>query len=135
MNMRSINASSKKQKPSPTSRFTHWADLWNTHEEGKNHTKHRGTEISNSNDGPTTVMYISPSITPPILPINAGVFFFRYGHYAARGLDIRPFTKGLDSNCVRGGSLSALVVSSFGNHKMDSKKSVEIVSVGCPLKK
>ncbi|KAI5777657.1 Metallo-dependent phosphatase-like protein [Geopyxis carbonaria] len=35
-----------------------------------------------------------------------------YGHYAAAGLDLRPLTVGLDSNCVRGGSLSALIVSS-----------------------
>ncbi|KAF8242658.1 Metallo-dependent phosphatase, partial [Wilcoxina mikolae CBS 423.85] len=33
-----------------------------------------------------------------------------YGHYAARGLDIRPLTKGLDTNCVRGGNLTAFVV-------------------------
>ncbi|KAL7270187.1 hypothetical protein RUND412_007115 [Rhizina undulata] len=34
-----------------------------------------------------------------------------YGHYAAKGLDIRPYTKGLDTNCVRGGKLTAFVIS------------------------
>lgn len=33
-----------------------------------------------------------------------------YGHYAGRGLDIRRFTKGLDSGCVRGGRLTAMVI-------------------------
>lgn len=46
----------------------------------------------------------------------------RYGHYAAMGLDIRPYTKGLDSNCVRGGKLSAYVMSS---------KHEQVVSVRC----
>ncbi|CCX05552.1 Similar to Bis(5'-nucleosyl)-tetraphosphatase; acc. no. B2VGQ8 [Pyronema omphalodes CBS 100304] len=47
-----------------------------------------------------------------------------YGHYAARGLDIRPLSKGLDTNCVRGGKLTAFVVSS-------SSKDPKIVSVNC----
>ena len=33
-----------------------------------------------------------------------------YGHYAAKGLDIRPLTKGLDSGCAAGGRLTAMVV-------------------------
>lgn len=45
-----------------------------------------------------------------------------YGHYAAKGLDIRKYSKGLDSNCVRGGRLSAFVI---------GRKKEELVSVGC----
>ncbi|KAF2836729.1 Metallo-dependent phosphatase [Patellaria atrata CBS 101060] len=33
-----------------------------------------------------------------------------YGHDAKRGLNIKKFSKGLDSGCVKGGKLSALVV-------------------------
>lgn len=33
-----------------------------------------------------------------------------YGHDAGRGLNIKKFTKGLDSGCVKGGKLSALVL-------------------------
>lgn len=33
-----------------------------------------------------------------------------YGHDAKTGIAIKPYTKGLDSNCVSGGELSALVV-------------------------
>lgn len=47
---------------------------------------------------------------------------YRYGHYAAKGLDIRKYSKGLDSNCVRGGRLSAYVI---------GKEKEELVSVGC----
>ncbi|RPB24361.1 Metallo-dependent phosphatase, partial [Terfezia boudieri ATCC MYA-4762] len=49
-----------------------------------------------------------------------------YGHYAAKGLDIRKWTKGLDSNCVRGGRLSALVVK-----KEKGEVVMDVVSVKC----
>lgn len=35
---------------------------------------------------------------------------YRYGHAAARGLDLHPFSFGLDSGAVYGRSFSALVV-------------------------
>lgn len=47
-----------------------------------------------------------------------------YGHFAAAGLDIRPHSKGLDSDCSRGGKLSALVLSNL-------KPKEEIFSVDC----
>lgn len=53
---------------------------------------------------------------------NESVGGCRYGHYAAKGLDIRKYSKGLDSNCVRGGRLSAYVI---------GKKKEELVSVSC----
>ncbi|KAF2657266.1 Metallo-dependent phosphatase [Lophiostoma macrostomum CBS 122681] len=37
-----------------------------------------------------------------------------YGHDAKRGKNIKKFTKGLDSNCVRGGHLTALIIDSEG---------------------
>jgi hypothetical protein len=48
----------------------------------------------------------------------------RYGHYAAKGLDLRPLSKGLDSNCARGGKLTALVASTRTDEP-------EVVSVKC----
>lgn len=56
-----------------------------------------------------------------------------YGHYAAKGLDLRKWTKGLDSNCVRGGALSALIVESKRGKEKGDKGDVEmeVVSVKC----
>lgn len=47
-----------------------------------------------------------------------------YGHFAKKGLDMRKWTKGLDSGCVKGGELSALVVEIGGGEE-------RVVSVGC----
>ncbi|CAJ2502134.1 Uu.00g049870.m01.CDS01 [Anthostomella pinea] len=46
-----------------------------------------------------------------------------YGHDSKMGLQLHCWSKGLDSACVGGGKLSALV--------LDAKGSMEIVSVGC----
>jgi len=46
-----------------------------------------------------------------------------YGHDSRRGLNVRKYTKGLDSGCVRGGKLSALIVDAAGREK--------VVSVRC----
>jgi hypothetical protein len=47
-----------------------------------------------------------------------------YGHDAKGGLNIKKYTKGLDSGCVGGGKLTALVI--------DEKGKETVVSVGCP---
>ena len=47
-----------------------------------------------------------------------------YGHDAKRGLQINRYTKGLDSRCVKGGQLTALVMSGTGKQ--------EVVQVDCP---
>ena len=49
-----------------------------------------------------------------------------YGHAASRGLDLKRWTKGLDSGCVYGRKLSALVVNSHGKHFDDSDESDDI---------
>jgi hypothetical protein len=49
-----------------------------------------------------------------------------YGHDSRRGLSIGPYSKGLDSGCVRGGKLTALVIQ--GGEKMTKQK---LVSVKC----
>jgi hypothetical protein len=46
-----------------------------------------------------------------------------YGHDSKRGLQLGTYTKGLDTGCVKGGKLTALVVSEGGHQ--------EIVQVGC----
>ena len=33
-----------------------------------------------------------------------------YGHDSRRGLQLRRWTKGLDTGCVKGGSLTALII-------------------------
>ena len=50
-----------------------------------------------------------------------------YGHYAAEGLDIRRYTKGLDSSCVRGGKLSAYILEANKRGRVEE----DIVSVRC----
>jgi hypothetical protein len=47
-----------------------------------------------------------------------------YGHDSKKGLQLKKWSKGLDSGCVRGGKLTALIVSKGG-------KGQEIVSVEC----
>lgn len=46
-----------------------------------------------------------------------------YGHDAKRGKNIKKYSKGLDSGCVRGGQLTAMVIDSTGKE--------EFVSVAC----
>ena len=41
-----------------------------------------------------------------------------YGHDAKRGLQVHKYTKGLDSACVRGGKLTALVISAGGAQEL-----------------
>jgi diadenosine tetraphosphatase ApaH/serine/threonine PP2A family protein phosphatase len=51
-----------------------------------------------------------------------------YGHDSKRGLQIGKYTKGLDSGCLKGGQLSALIISPGKNGKMKQK----VVSMNCP---
>lgn len=48
-----------------------------------------------------------------------------YGHDSKRGLQIGTYSKGLDTGCVKGGKLTALVID--GNAKAGPK----VVSVPC----
>ncbi len=40
-----------------------------------------------------------------------------YGHDSKRGLNLRTYSRGLDTNCVRGGKLTALVINENGKEK------------------
>jgi hypothetical protein len=46
-----------------------------------------------------------------------------YGHNSKKGLNVNRYTFGLDTGCVKGGRLTALVV--------DAKGETEIVGVKC----
>ncbi|KAF2434395.1 Ser/Thr protein phosphatase family protein-like protein [Tothia fuscella] len=46
-----------------------------------------------------------------------------YGHDSKRGLNIQTYSRGLDSSCLKGGQLTALIIDSRGKQK--------IVSVDC----
>lgn len=45
-----------------------------------------------------------------------------YGHDSKRGLNIKKYSKGLDSGCVKGGKLSALILDSWGRERVMSIK-------------
>jgi hypothetical protein len=53
----------------------------------------------------------------------SGTITVVYGHDASSSLSIRTYTKGLDSGCVKGGKLTALVVEDGGKQ--------DIVQVKC----
>jgi hypothetical protein len=69
-----------------------------------------------------------------------------YGHAASRGVDLKRYSKGLDSGCVRGRQLSAIVLSQKGEADLVDGEDVgfesaeqkglkaKLVSVECELK-
>lgn len=101
MNMRIINL--KNQVPSKKHKAKHsipWSALWNRFQ----------TLIPWR-----TKIQKPPPDADPILSKRTTVI---YGHDARRGLQIGKYTKGLDSGCVRGGQLTALVVSEHGKQEL-----------------
>lgn len=48
----------------------------------------------------------------------SGTMTVVYGHDASSSLSIRTFTKGLDSGCVKGGKLTAMVVEDGGKQNI-----------------
>lgn len=117
-------------KGSSTRKGQHWASIWNEWVE-----RQIKGESTLGEEGMAAAV---PEVSPEILlkeidkEREQGITVV-YGHYAARGLDLRTWTKGLDSNCVRGGALSALIV----EPKKDKEKGgegdveMEVVSVKC----
>ncbi|WVN87040.1 uncharacterized protein L203_102216 [Cryptococcus depauperatus CBS 7841] len=61
-----------------------------------------------------------------------------YGHAAGRGLDIKPWTKGIDTGCVYGRQLTVLVLGDLSRLKGQSVRVGDheglLVSVGCGAK-
>ena len=106
MNMRIIDAKYNTPSNDDERKGSYpWFEVWNKHQSKKpkrlQSTKESDYEALNSVQ--TTVVY---------------------GHDAKRGLQVHEYTKGLDSSCVRGGQLTALVVSAGGKQN--------IVQVDCP---
>ncbi|KAK6359901.1 hypothetical protein TWF696_001028 [Orbilia brochopaga] len=84
-----------KKVPTPGRKGIHWGRLWSDYQ----------FDTAKEADGkPLTVIY---------------------GHDARRGLELRKYTKGLDTNCVRGGRLTAFVV------RGGRKGGTSVVSVPC----
>ncbi|TGZ83843.1 Metallo-dependent phosphatase [Ascodesmis nigricans] len=93
------DASSQRKHRKPWK--IHWALFWNKWMSGK------------------LPQLISPSVVLDTSSSSASSSASRrhdtravvvYGHYAAKGLDIRRWTKGLDSGCQKGGRLTAMVL-------------------------
>lgn len=82
MNMRNIHNGIPSKK---THKGRPWAEEWN---DVQDHLSH-----------PTTVIYGH----------DARRVYSRYGSSNVQGLQIRKYTKGLDTCCVRGGELTALI--------------------------
>jgi len=106
MNMRTIDPVTHQPSASRDG-GEHWAKLWNKEQEKQYKKEGYGSEEKGG---------IGHMMTTVV-----------YGHDARRGLEIKRFTRGLDSNCVRGGRLTALVLDGGGKNGV----SEQIVSVKC----
>ena len=132
MNMRTIISPEDKNhkgdiqigKGSRTRKGRHWAEIWNKWEESRV----KGKFILGEEE--TVVTDVLWEGVDEGRELGTTVV---YGHYAAKGLDLRKWTKGLDSNCVRGGALSALIVEPKKDKKTGDEGDVEmeVVSVKC----
>ena len=128
MNMRSIHtkshlplaeASSKKSKSRP------WHDIWGWYNDRL--FKHKSLKNFRVWDQDETIeesgfswfdgLWRSKKTISPKPQVVV------YGHHSKAGLQITRWSKGLDTGCVRGGELTALV--------LDAKGKQKIVSVGC----
>jgi len=126
MNMRSIHkkthapfveAESKKAKTEP------WHELWNwyndrlyNHKSLKDFRVSESTDVSATGSGWFEWLRKGSSRHPkPQIVV--------YGHRSKEGLQIERWSKGLDTGCVTGGKLTALV--------LDAKGRQDIVHVGC----
>ncbi|KAJ1653100.1 hypothetical protein IWQ61_006713 [Dispira simplex] len=87
-----------------------WAKLWNRYR------KHH------SNLAETAAENLQITIPTKIAPDYQDVKYIVYGHDAGRGLKIRKYAYGLDSGCVYGGNLTALVLPDW-----------ELISVPCKV--
>nr|OQO20319.1 hypothetical protein B0A51_12479 [Rachicladosporium sp. CCFEE 5018] len=141
MNMRSLtgkshtpsseHATGKKRKGE---RFRPWIDIWNWYAEHL--FKGKSLSGNTADDGPdnpdkewlqntkTGVESIMSAVTGRMQHEHSPKpQIVVYGHDSKVGLSLKRWTKGLDSGCVSGGHLTAMV--------LDAKGRTEIVSVKC----
>ncbi|PFH53019.1 hypothetical protein AMATHDRAFT_138714, partial [Amanita thiersii Skay4041] len=129
LNIRSVEADGTLTR----SKGTPWSDLWNEDME-----LCRGFDVDDDDDDATMGTrqhHHHDRSRLPCLPMS-----IVYGHAASRGLDIKRWSLGLDSGCVKGNRLSALVVGgnetfvkTFGSHhrtKEDFRQDKEEVPFG-----
>lgn len=99
--------------PSPLREGVPWYKLWERYQDAKVKKKKGGRK----EEGPGTVIY---------------------GHDSQRGLQLRRWTKGLDTGCVKGGRLTALIIQG-GNGDGGKKKTkgegvqLQVKSVQCKI--
>ena len=96
MNMRTIELDT--HVPSKAHEGMPWTKLWNKHQ----------SLLSTSTSSEANDVMKAPTHHTTVV----------YGHDARRGLQIDTYTKGLDSSCVKGGKLTAMVISTGGRQKI-----------------
>ncbi len=101
MNMRSIhlNTHVPSKEPNPHG-CVHWIKLWNKYQHSlptqwwSSWFASSGSKAQSAGEKRTTVVY---------------------GHDAPRGLQLKQYSKGIDTGCVKGGKLTALVLGAAGD--------------------
>ena len=117
INMRSVLKHGEITKDGKSG--TPWSDIWNR----------SMRECTRADDDDAAAELQKGKKGVSCYPINV-----IYGHAAGRGLDIKPFSAGLDSGCVYGHRLSALILggrSSKGEKVKLGEVEGRIVSVSC----
>jgi len=100
LNMRGVLSDNSVTR---TKEGTPWSDLWNA---DMSRCDGFETNISSHNAGKDTSL--------PCLPT-----MMIYGHAASRGLDIKRWSVGLDTGCVYGQRLTALILGNTSRHTQD----------------
>ncbi|KAJ1960747.1 hypothetical protein IWQ62_004109 [Dispira parvispora] len=84
-----------------------WAEVWDEYQKNNGNPAEDDTEKSETK--------MSTASTPD----HQGIKSIVYGHDAGRGLKVRKYAYGLDSGCVYGKSLTALVLPGWEIYRMD----------------
>lgn len=126
MNMRSMQRKdhlpSAERAKSKHHKKTPWYEIWNWYNDGLYHGRSEldFDEVFEDNESRSTGVigdHASPrkSVRPkPQLVV--------YGHDSRAGLQIHRWTKGLDSACVSGGRLTAMILDAEGRPRLESVK-------------
>ncbi len=99
MNMRSIhlNTHVPSKEPNPEG-SVHWIKLWNKYQQSL-----------------PTQWSVFPSRKSKVQSAKQKHTTVVYGHDAPRGLQLKRYSKGIDTGCVKGGKLTALVLGAAGS--------------------
>jgi len=125
LNMRSIT---KRGKVSRKNSHTPWSEIWNEVQDlcgGFNVDQRRtapGVSDENGDDG-EEVPIEDEELKKKQLPCHPTTIV--YGHAAARGLDIKRWSTGIDTGCVYGRRLTALVIGDHRSKDIDAPGGAE----------